>query len=295
MQKPYGLLEFMKTFRLAQLATLLMDIEMHQQECAKARDEAKRAGIGMATTPSQINWQHMMDCLEKGRNIATELGLDSAASQFALVRMHHEPQPDQVDPGDFSEWSADMRNVSDALLTNLWQRQVIQIEPELAGCINNDAPFGDDVKDKFADAIPDLRESGNCIAIDSGTAAVFHLMRAVEWGLRALCADLGILRVRRSYKKSNPKFAALEWTQWERMLEEAQKKIDKKIEKLGPSKRKQSLQQFYYPIMQDLKGFKDAFRNHVMHSRVSYAQRQALDIRDHVQRFRQALASGLTK
>jgi hypothetical protein len=134
----------------------------------------------------------------------------------------------------------------------------------------------------------------NCIAIDSGTAAVFHLMRAVEWSLRALCADLGVVRVRRSYKHKQ-KYTAIAWAQWERMLEAIHKRIDKKVDKLGPGKRKQELQEFYYPLMQDYKGFKDAFRNHVTHGRATYSQKAASDICDHVGRFMNALAPKLAK
>jgi len=50
--------------------------------------------------------------------------------------------------------------------------------------------FGDDVAKKFPSASVDIEEAGKCLALDRGTATVFHLMRAMEVGLRALAKSL---------------------------------------------------------------------------------------------------------
>jgi hypothetical protein len=38
----------------------------------------------------------------------------------------------------------------------------------------------------------DATTAGNCLARGDGAACVFHLMQAVEWGLRAMCKHLGL-------------------------------------------------------------------------------------------------------
>ena len=52
--------------------------------------------------------------------------------------------------------------------------------------------FGAQVFDRFAIANDDIAEAGKCLALERGTATVFHLMRVMEVGLRALGKELGI-------------------------------------------------------------------------------------------------------
>lgn len=51
--------------------------------------------------------------------------------------------------------------------------------------------FGDEVDDAFPDAITEISEAGKCMALERYTAAVFHLMRAMEIGIRVLATKLG--------------------------------------------------------------------------------------------------------
>ncbi len=50
--------------------------------------------------------------------------------------------------------------------------------------------FGVEVTTKFPTASADIEEAGNCYAVGRNTACVFHLMRVMEIGIRAL-ADGG--------------------------------------------------------------------------------------------------------
>ena len=52
--------------------------------------------------------------------------------------------------------------------------------------------FGQTVADRLPIATPDIEDAGKCLALDQGTAAVFHLMRAMEAGLKELARILGI-------------------------------------------------------------------------------------------------------
>ena len=49
--------------------------------------------------------------------------------------------------------------------------------------------FGLEVATAFPSASRDIREAGNCLAVECCTASVFHLMRASEFALRALARD----------------------------------------------------------------------------------------------------------
>ena len=52
--------------------------------------------------------------------------------------------------------------------------------------------FGSDVSDALPQAIPDIEDAGKCIALQQGTASVFHSMRVMEAALKELARLLGI-------------------------------------------------------------------------------------------------------
>jgi hypothetical protein len=53
--------------------------------------------------------------------------------------------------------------------------------------------FGEDVFNKFPSVTWDIAEAGKCLALDRGTACVFHLNRIVEVGLASLAKRLRIM------------------------------------------------------------------------------------------------------
>ena len=73
--------------------------------------------------------------------------------------------------------------------------------------------FGERVSAAFPSAQPEIQDAGNCLAADLHTAAVFHLMRAVEHGLRALARRFKV-------RLGQP----LEYACWEHVIRAAEKK-----------------------------------------------------------------------
>jgi hypothetical protein len=47
---------------------------------------------------------------------------------------------------------------------------------------------------------------------------------------------------------------------------------------------------FYYPVLQDIRGIREAWRNHVMHTRAEYSPEEAVAIFEHVRRIATTLA-----
>src|SRR6185312_9878513 len=136
---------------------------------------------------------------------------------------------------------------------------------------------------KFKLACPDIQEAGNCLATECNTAAVFHLMLAFEWCLRTFASDLGLNR----FKDWSPKRGQFQYTPvgygvWEKLLTQLPKKAEKRINALRPGARKQRLQEYYSSCFEDIKWVKDAWRNHIMHSRQQYDRDQALSVFTHV-------------
>jgi hypothetical protein len=121
-------------------------------------------------------------------------------------------------------------------------------------------------------------------------------MRAVEWSLRALCVDLGLKRIRRKDKKTGKvTHVALAWADWETLLNQIKSRIGKTIaaSKRGP--KKQLYQEFYYPAIEEIEGFKEAWRNHVMHTRREYNREDAEAVFTHVRRLMTNLATRISE
>jgi hypothetical protein len=186
-----------------------------------------------------------------------------------------------------------LSNLNLTLMKELDSHKFLWVKSEYAALVDQEQVFGEDVYEGFPSARGDLKEAGNCIAAECNTAAVFHLMRAVEWGMRAFCADVGFKRVCIDRKKN--KFLPISYSQWDKILSQLPDKIDKKIERIKNRNRKQIAQEFYHPVRQDIRGFKDAYRNHIMHTRRDYSHEEAWVILIHVKNFLVRLSSQVSE
>lgn len=147
----------------------------------------------------------------------------------------------------------------------------------------NDELFGKEVYDSFPPARDDIKFAGNCYAHGLYTACVFHLMRAVEHGLRKIARQLKV-----------PFPATYELKTWEQLLKAIEVEIGKIILQPKTPKRLKDLK-FYNPIPLEFRFFKDAWRNHVMHTRAEYDEYEAMRIMVHVKELMQHIAKGKEK
>jgi hypothetical protein len=71
-------------------------------------------------------------------------------------------------------------------------RIYFQIAPEDARLLEMDADhFGPEVRNAFGDAVEDIAEAANCLALERPTACVFHLMRALEAAATVVADKIG--------------------------------------------------------------------------------------------------------
>jgi hypothetical protein len=285
----WNLSEIMKVFKSREFGLMLEECSQHSDECKQGK-EATALGSGV---PTDYQSEKIIQWFRDAEQTCTDVGMENASAKLNLIIQHFESNP--KDAKNWSCLAADLRNAHDMIWHDIWQRKFIQVPAEYSEFVNNDLLFGLEVLTAFQEAKADIQQAGNCLATDSGTAAVFHLMRVVEMGLLALCEHLHITRVRRSKKPGKKKYTTITYSQWEKMLGAVHVKVDAKIDRLPPGKRKQDLQEFYYPLLQDLKGFKDAWRNHVMHGRREYPVPEAKIVFEHVKRFMVVLSTRLSQ
>jgi len=140
--------------------------------------------------------------------------------------------------------------------------------------------FGRPVTAAFPSACSEIKDAGNCIAAGLHTAAVFHLMRVAERGMRSLARRLHVSKV----KNKTP----IEFGSWEHIIAALEAKAGLNFPK---TKAGQAESEFYKGLFVELRAFKDFWRNAVMHTRADYDEHWARSAFVHVRAFVQRLST----
>jgi hypothetical protein len=138
--------------------------------------------------------------------------------------------------------------------------------------------FGSEVAAIFPSATNDISAAGRCLALDEWTACVFHLMRVLEIGLHDLSNRVGLSG------------DTIELENWKTLIDQIEKKL-KSFSQAPKSMTKSEKLQFYSEAASAFSHFKDAWRNHVSHSRANYNEHDALVIFNNVYAFMHSLAT----
>jgi hypothetical protein len=141
-------------------------------------------------------------------------------------------------------------------------------------------PFGPEIPNKFAPARDDIEEAGKCLAYARGTACVFHLMRVMEVGLRALGASLNDPRLD---PKRNPS--------WDSILKKCDDELSKRLQDRCAEWQQDDA--FYSTAAAQLHAVKDAWRNPTMHVERKYTPEEAEEVWNAVRGFMRHLAKRL--
>jgi hypothetical protein len=109
---------------------------------------------------------------------------------------------------DASTFAAKLETLKDAIDKDIKSCRYIQVMPERFEYLSPASLFGDKVYNAFPDTHEDMGDAGNCLALELHSAAVFHLIRVAEHGLRALATRVGA-KLKDKGKKQPVEFA--EW------------------------------------------------------------------------------------
>lgn len=142
--------------------------------------------------------------------------------------------------------------------------------------------FGEKVESKFPSTKVEIEEAGKCLALERNTACVFHLMRVMELGLRALGRSL-----------KDPNLDPKRNPSWERILNRCDEQLRKPIRDRSPEWRKDH--HFFSEATANLRAVKDAWRNPTMHVEIHYDSGQAEDVFNAVKSFMRHLATKLSE
>ena len=234
----------------------------------------------------------MLADVAKLQGVSLQAGLGSAAQTLGVIL--HRIGDDYNKHCEAAYLAGELVNAYDAVLEAVLRHRFLRVRLARHVCVDNPHLLGAATLKAFPSAKDDIVEAGNCLAADCNTAAVFHLMRVVEWGLRAFAVHLGVKQLKKSRAKKRAT-VPVAYSEWEKILDELQDRVDLRIAGMRRGTRKQADQEFFYPILQDIRGIRDAWRNHVMHTRRVYEPRDADAIFSHVHRLMTTLASRISE
>lgn len=175
----------------------------------------------------------------------------------------------------------------ESLLQELYGRLDDEMKARWFFCVDADktsyflpSPFGADVATKFSEAMTDIEEAAKCLAMDRGTACVFHLMRVLECALRSLAISL-----------NDPDLDPRRNPSWDAILRKCRAQLALPLAQRSPEWRADD--QFFSAVTERLMAVKDAWRNPTMHVEKKYTPEEAEDIWNSTRAFMRQVATKL--
>jgi len=188
----------------------------------------------------------------------------------------------------FQEVRNELKVLRESIQADLEKRHFVFILPDraalLTGMHETFAPIWLEIPDSYSDTT----EAINCYALERNTAAVYHLMRVAEYGLRRLARKL---RVSLTHKG---KACPVEFGDWEKVITAIKGKIDE-ARTLPAGPHKQRKLELYSDAADHCVFMKDIWRNNVAHARRPYKSSEALGVIERVRDFMHFLALTLLR
>jgi hypothetical protein len=217
------------------------------------------------------------------------LGLHSAEKQVRKVQEYL-----QRTSGNFSEFTELLKELRRRIVEDLEDRVFFHVYPhkidqffkrdENGQLTPRTAPdlFGQEITTRFPGTLYDVEEAAKCFVCSRYTACVFHLMRVMEVGLRALGQSLGDPSLDPSL---NPT--------WERILKRCDTELQKSLR--DRSAEWKTDERFFAEATANLRVVKDAWRNPTTHVEAKYDEERARDVWNAVLAFMRHLAIKLSE
>ncbi len=166
------------------------------------------------------------------------------------------------------------------------KRKCLFIPAHVEPLFERDEIVPDEVVTAFPTAFPEIRNAGTSLSVGLYTASVFHAMRAVEIGLRAMNGTFPIVI------KGNKPLALAEWKD----ILDGLAKVALDIEnRPNIDQTKEPDSYFLSEASAQFRFFKNGWRVRVAHARATYDEAQAGEVLVHVISFFKFLATRLSE
>jgi len=256
------------------LITNLSYLQVIVSTFSKGVDDSER----LASNPTENEADHAITVVTRLKETCEGLGLETSASlledTLPIVTPTEEFQPRRKDIVQRLE------SVHNTIVAEIKKTIFLRINKSDQEYYEQDSLFGDVVESSFASAKYDIGEAGKCLALNRSTACVLHLMRVLELGLNSLAGHFQI------------SFAHTNWNQVIEQIESKIRNIDKDPNK--PQTWKDD-RKFYSEAANQLRYFKDSWRNYAMHIHDKYTPEEALIVFTSVKVFMQQISKRLNE
>jgi hypothetical protein len=214
------------------------------------------------------------DYLEGAKRNAEQLGLDAVPPQADRMLQ-------SIKNGNYliDKVAQDLQDMRLRIFDQLDSRLFYFVSPSVSRYYTDTALFGPEVDTAFPSAAPEIAEAGKCHALGRHSATVFHLMRALEIGIRCLG------------KVFNEDTAH---TNWHNILDLIDKKV-RAMNSVSHGATWKEDQQFYSESVAHFYVLKNAWRNYAMHAHERYDEERAVEIYNSVRAFMRGLAKRLSE
>lgn len=190
--------------------------------------------------------------LETVREECVKLQLKgSYASLYRMLQVLDEPH------GTLRGLADDASELHGRLVDELKYTTCFALEGRTEQLYRAEHLLGKEVAERFPTTAVDIEEAGKCLAFDRATACVFHLMRVMEVGLRALAKSLNDPRLD---PKTNPT--------WHNILKKGDEELQKPIAQRAPEWVADD--HFFSEAQANLRAVQYAWRNPTMHVEINY-------------------------
>lgn len=227
-----------------------------------------------STGLKQSFYETLVMSVAEVERIATELNLDATLASVGVCKDHLSrittfPGGVRMARSDVERLGWLLHNLKTNFSAQMNSRLVMVLGYQNASyLISDDPPFGKAVDDAFPKASEEISEAAKCLALKRNTAAVFHLMRAMELAVQRLAEALG---------RANPNEKV-----WGVILAEIHSAIE--------SMPKGAARDAWSASHAHLYHVKQAWRNDTMHPKSTYTEEQAQTVFDAVKSFMSHLA-----
>lgn len=177
-----------------------------------------------------------------------------------------------------------VQEVDHIVRDELAKRELFFVPSDRAHFYNEPLSGWGELEKAFPSAVFDAEEAAKCLALDRGTACVFHCMRILQIGMASMARAMNA-------SITNP-----EDQNWSRVIES----INARLREVQPGYAKASEMSeddrrfFAQPALQFMY-FKDAFRNYVMHRPMKFDAKGAESVFNHTRETMALLATRLTE
>ena len=240
-----------------------------------ANDEVKRSGTDcLMGAGKRLEIQIILDIKEK---LCRKFGLEMTAARMAQFKDRLGSEYDCP----YLIIASEIGSIAETMSKEAGEKKFAFIPALNARFFEQEKLFGETVHAAFPETRQDIKDAGNCFAADLNTAAVFHLMRVAEIGLRKLAKPLKI-------KLS----CQIEFATWGNVMTAIDNELQK-IKSTPRTKARDKKLQHYSQLLLDIRAFQHLWRDPVSHLRGRYDELQARSAFNHVRDFMQKLAEDL--